>query len=114
MVLKDRGQLRVLKEGLQCRCCFVPLEDGDRAEALVANGKTVVTVDLNPLSRTAKTSTITIVDNVVRAVPNIIQGVKELKNCSENELKRILDDFNNNLNLEESLKIVSRAYIGEV
>ncbi len=46
---------------------FVPLEDGDRTEALVALGKTVITVDLNPLSRTARKATVTIVDNIVRA-----------------------------------------------
>ncbi len=33
---------------------FVPLEDGDRTEALVAMGKHVVTVDLNPISRTPR------------------------------------------------------------
>jgi 4-phosphopantoate--beta-alanine ligase len=93
---------------------LVPLEDGDRAEALVANGKTVVTVDLNPLSRTATTSTVTIVDNVVRALPNLIQEVMELKNCSENELKGILEDFSNDKNLEKSLEIVSRTYTGDV
>ena len=33
---------------------LVPLEDGDRAEALVRLGKKVIAIDLNPLSRTAK------------------------------------------------------------
>src|SRR3989338_4670552 len=33
---------------------FVPLEDGDRCEALIRSGKKVITVDLNPMSRTAK------------------------------------------------------------
>ena len=33
---------------------LVPLEDGDRAEALVKLGKLLITIDLNPLSRTAK------------------------------------------------------------
>ena len=47
----------------------VPLEDGDRCEALVRNGKQVITVDLNPLSRTARTATVTIVDNLVRCLP---------------------------------------------
>ena len=46
---------------------LVPLEDGDRCEALVAMGKTVLVVDLNPLSRTARTATVTIVDEVGRA-----------------------------------------------
>ena len=39
---------------------LVPLEDGDRAEVLVQNGKKIICIDLNPLSRTAKMSTITI------------------------------------------------------
>ena len=34
---------------------LVPLEDGDRCEALVNMGKTVVVIDLNPLSRSATT-----------------------------------------------------------
>jgi 4-phosphopantoate--beta-alanine ligase len=50
---------------------LVPLEDGDRCEALVGMGKTVITIDLNPLSRTAKTATLTIVDELTRALPTI-------------------------------------------
>ena len=45
---------------------FVPLEDGDRTVALKKMNKKVITVDLNPLSRTSITSDISIVDNVVR------------------------------------------------
>lgn len=48
---------------------LVPLEDGDRCQALKAMGKTVVTIDLNPLSRTAKAADVTIVDEVTRALP---------------------------------------------
>ncbi len=55
---------------------FVPLEDGDRTEALVRNGKTVITVDLNPLSRTAQKATVTIVDNITRALPQLIKALK--------------------------------------
>src|SRR5579859_6320585 len=44
---------------------FVPLEDGDRTEALLALGKKVITIDLNPLSRTAQKASVTIVDNIV-------------------------------------------------
>ena len=50
---------------------LVPLEDGDRCEALKHMGKVVVTVDLNPLSRTARSADVTVVDNVIRAIPNI-------------------------------------------
>lgn len=58
---------------------FVPLEDGDRARALIRNGKKVVTIDLNPLSRTAKAATVTIVDNITRALPLLITRIKMLK-----------------------------------
>jgi len=54
---------------------MVPLEDGDRCEALRAAGKDVITVDLNPLSRTARAATITIVDNVVRCLPRLCEHV---------------------------------------
>lgn len=48
---------------------LVPLEDGDRCQALKAMGKTVITIDLNPLSRTARAADVTIVDEVTRALP---------------------------------------------
>ena len=54
---------------------FVPLEDGDRCRALVRSGKRVVTVDLNPMSRTSRTATVTIVDNVTRALPLLLERV---------------------------------------
>jgi len=59
---------------------FVPLEDGDRTEALVKNGKKVIVVDLNQLSRSAQKATITIVDNITRAVPLLIKKIKQNKN----------------------------------
>ena len=54
---------------------FVPLEDGDRCRALVHSGKRVITVDLNPMSRTSRTATVTIVDNVTRALPLLLARV---------------------------------------
>ena len=54
---------------------FVPLEDGDRCQALVRSGKRVVTVDLNPMSRTSRTATVTIVDNVTRAMPVLLERI---------------------------------------
>ena len=52
---------------------LVPLEDGDRCEALVNLGKQVLVVDLNPLSRTAKMATITIVDEISRAAELLLE-----------------------------------------
>lgn len=66
---------------------LVPLEDGDRAEALVNMGKTMITIDLNPLSRTAKVAHLTIVDNIIRAIPEMIVAAKaaEREKCLSNE-----------------------------
>jgi len=43
------------KEGIfSADVILVPLEDGDRAKALLDMGKTTIVIDLNPLSRSAK------------------------------------------------------------
>ena len=89
---------------------MVPLEDGDRAEALVALGKKVVTIDLNPLSRTAEKSSITIVDNLVRALPRIITEVKKLKGCSQEELEKIVNEFDNADNISNTLDLISQHF----
>ena len=57
---------------------LVPLEDGDRAEALVRMGKAVISVDLNPLSRTTLAATVPIVDELTRALRNLEKFVGEL------------------------------------
>jgi len=58
---------------------LVPLEDGDRVQALKNMGKFVIAIDLNPLSRTAVFADITIVDNIVRAIPKMIEIVPLIK-----------------------------------
>lgn len=85
---------------------FVPLEDGDRTEGLVAMGKKVITVDLNPLSRTARKADVTIVDNIVRVIPLLIKEIKRLKDSSE-ERRSILKNFNNRENLKGMLDFIS-------
>jgi len=56
---------------------LVPLEDGDRCEALIAMGKTVCVVDLNPLSRTAQMATVTIVDELRRCAPILLTCLRD-------------------------------------
>ena len=51
---------------------LVPLEDGDRCEALVAMGKNVLVIDLNPLSRSAQQATVTMVDELSRVLNNML------------------------------------------
>lgn len=74
---------------------LVPLEDGDRCKALKDMGKLVIAIDLNPLSRTAKTADVTIVDNIIRAIPNIEKWVKRLIDSDEDELRKIVDSWDN-------------------
>ncbi|MFQ5977239.1 MAG: 4-phosphopantoate--beta-alanine ligase [Candidatus Heimdallarchaeota archaeon] len=83
---------------------FVPLEDGDRTEALIKMGKKVITVDLNPLSRTSQAATVSIVDNIVRALPLVVEMIKKLREESEESWHKIIVDFNNQRNLQESYK----------
>lgn len=85
---------------------IVPIEDGDRTQALRKIGKTVIAVDLNPLSRTSQLANITIVDNHVRCMPLLVEEVKKLKNASKEELKKILDDYDNQKILGEVLELI--------
>ncbi len=61
---------------------LVPLEDGDRCEALVAMGKDVLVIDLNPLSRTARTASVTIVDELTRVANNLIETIPSKPNVT--------------------------------
>ncbi|MDQ3873639.1 MAG: phosphopantothenate/pantothenate synthetase [Thermoproteota archaeon] len=83
---------------------LVPLEDGDRTEALAKMKKKVIAVDLNPLSRTSIAANITIVDNVVRTMPALVQAARAL--TGSKSLKAIVDNFDNKKNLQDSLRIV--------
>ena len=56
---------------------LVPLEDGDRTIALKKAKKRIITFDLNPLSRTAQTADVTIVDNVTRAMKLLVTESKK-------------------------------------
>jgi len=81
----------------------VPLEDGDRTMALRKAGKTVITFDLNPLSRTSQTANITIVDNVTRAIDLLIDESKKLSKKNRKILQKIINDFDNKKNLTENI-----------
>jgi 4-phosphopantoate--beta-alanine ligase len=60
---------------------FVPLEE--------------ITVDLNPLSRTAQQATITIVDNVTRALPVLVAEVTAIAGIPEAELVSVVEHCDN-------------------
>jgi len=100
-------------EGPRAKCChngifssdviLVPLEDGDRCDALVNMGKTVIVVDLNPLSRSAKMGSITIVDEISRVAKNLIsiieneEEVSQLPFDNEKNLQLVLEHINQSL-----------------
>ena len=84
---------------------LVPLEDGDRCEVLVRMGKTVITIDLNPLSRTARAATLTVVDELTRALPNITRFCRTLNREESLELIRLHD---NSVLLRKALEEMKR------
>jgi 4-phosphopantoate--beta-alanine ligase len=102
----DHERAKVDSEGIgKADVVLVPLEDGDRAEALAAMGKTELVVDLNPMSRSVRSATVPIVDNIVRAVPNVTASVRELRDASREELEAIVEAFDR----EETLAAAERA-----
>ena len=102
-------------EGPRALCCadgigsadvvLVPLEDGDRCEALIEMGKQVLVVDLNPLSRTSRMATVTIVDEVARSAAALLEEV--VSGPAQP------DDWDNQAVLSEALDIIADASAGE-
>lgn len=86
---------------------FVPLEDGDRCEALRKMGKEVVTIDLNPMSRTAQTASITVVDNVIRAIPLLCAEIQ--KKPTNTKMQSVLNQYHNETILSEALHHIRRG-----
>lgn len=100
----EHARARVDYEGIySADVVLAPLEDGDRCKALIAMGKKVVTIDLNPVSRTSKYATVSIVDDIERALKNLISMIKEQK---KNGKGKLLEDYDNKDNL--------RAVINEI
>ncbi|MDG6244496.1 MAG: 4-phosphopantoate--beta-alanine ligase [Methanolobus sp.] len=98
----DRGI--VDEEGIfKADVVLVPLEDGDRCHKLVEMGKTVIAIDLNPLSRTTLTATVSIIDNVTRALSNMVQFTKDMKGKSRDSLHAIIDAYDNDRVISDAL-----------
>ena len=76
------------------------MEDGDRCEALVSLGKQVLVIDLNPLSRTARKATVTIVDEVSRAAEELVKSALEAGSPTE---------WDNEWCLKDALSVISDA-----
>ena len=83
---------------------LIPLEDGDRCEALTAMGKKVIAIDLNPLSRTARKATVSIVDNILRAVPNMTAQLRRLSELPRVDLERMMQEYDNEKVLRQAVQ----------
>jgi len=87
---------------------LVPLEDGDRCEALRRMGKTVIAIDLNPLSRTSRMASITIVDNVVRALPRLRYWVDVHRQAKKDDVDKLVIQWDNEENLREVVRFLCK------
>ncbi|HET7325055.1 MAG TPA: 4-phosphopantoate--beta-alanine ligase [Halococcus sp.] len=85
---------------------LVPLEDGDRAEALGEMGKTEIVIDLNPLSRSPQVAAVPVVDNLVRALPNITDYARDLREASTEELRTITEEFDREAALRDAERTI--------
>ena len=104
----DRG--KVDSRGmLHADVVLVSLEDGDRTEILKKHGKKVIAIDLNPLSRTPKKADISIIDNVVRALPCIENYVSKMASYSVARLEKILSEYDNRAVLAEAEQAIRRG-----
>jgi 4-phosphopantoate---beta-alanine ligase len=109
----DHARAKATRGGIyDADVVLIPLEDGDRCEALVKMGKKVIAIDLNPLSRTSRMATISIVDNIVRAVPNLTSRAEELSRMSRNELLKIMENYDNNEILRQAVEEI-QAHLAE-
>ena len=96
---------RVDRNGIyRADVCLVPLEDGDRAEALRALGKHVISIDLNPLSRTSRAADLPIVDEVGRALREIARAAQRAGRTPAR-----LRPFDRRAALADALETIARA-----
>ena len=88
-----------------CDVIVVPIEDGDRAEALVGMGKVVISIDLNPLSRTSRMATVPISDEISRALANIRESVEELRGDTA-EIERITSSYSGERTRRDTIEYI--------
>lgn len=82
---------------------LVSLEDGDRCEALITGGKTVICIDLNPLSRTAQRSHVSIVDELTRVFPLLRENLRADREKPPAELRIRVAEYDNRKILERAV-----------
>ncbi len=110
----DHDRAVVAAEGIAAAdAVVVPLEDGDRAAALDAAGKTEVVVDLNPLSRSAQVADVPVVDELTRALPAIATHARDLRDRPRSERETIVDEFDPDTALAAAERAIREGSTGD-
>jgi 4-phosphopantoate---beta-alanine ligase len=89
---------------------LVALEDGDRCGALVASGRKVIAIDLNPLSRTAQLAQISVIDELTRVVDALDRQLAEDRDLSSNVLEERLADYDHRAVLEQAVQTLRSGF----
>ena len=89
---------------------LVPLEDGDRTLALREEGKFVIAIDLNPLSRTTVSSNIPIINHLKRAIQNMTEFAQEMRDFDSQQLSKVLSEYDR----ERSIRMAIEAIVAHL
>ena len=87
----------------------VALEDGDRCRALVDAGRTVIAIDLNPMSRTAQMAHVSITDELTRAVKLLTDQLVNDRAASKDALAARIAAYDNRAILERGIAAIRRG-----
>jgi 4-phosphopantoate---beta-alanine ligase len=85
---------------------LVALEDGDRCEALVKAGYQVISIDLNPMARSAQAAYVTIVDELTRIIPALTTQLQHDKKASSDELSNRISNYDNKKILDRAISAI--------
>jgi len=85
---------------------LVALEDGDRCHALVEAGRTVIAIDLNPMSRTAQTAHVSITDELTRALKLLTEQIVRDRDTPTVELAARIAAYDNRAILERGIRTI--------
>ncbi|MDD1724210.1 MAG: phosphopantothenate/pantothenate synthetase family protein, partial [Methanospirillum sp.] len=74
-------------------------------EVLVSLGKTVIAIDLNPLSRTSRIATLPVIDEVTRAIPNITRFCNDMKS---KDVSQVIQNISGSLFIRDAIDTICR------
>jgi 4-phosphopantoate--beta-alanine ligase len=89
---------------------LVALEDGDRCGALVASGRKVIAIDLNPLSRTAQLAHVSVIDELTRTVDALDRQLSSDRSLPRPVLAERLATYDNQTALLEAVSTLRTGF----